>query len=69
MEYGSAVHDGSSDRCGRYTGSKPITDRHPGADGSRRARRWPSVGEHRLEGLSLPWRPLVWEDESWRVYA
>ena len=69
MEYGSAVHDGSRDRCGSYTGSSPFKDGHPSADDSRSARRWPSMGEYRLEGLSLPWRPLVWEDESRRVHA
>ena len=32
---------------------------HPSADDARGTRRWPSVGEHNLEGLSLPWRPLL----------
>ena len=32
-------------------------------------RRRASVGEHIFEGLSLPWRPLVREDESRRVYV
>jgi hypothetical protein len=49
----------SSDRRGNCTG----------AVGSWGARRRPSVGEHKLEGLSLPRRPLVWEDESRRVYV
>jgi hypothetical protein len=49
----------SSDRRGNYTG----------ADGSWVARRRASVGEHKFKGLSLSWGPLVWEDESRRVYV
>jgi len=69
MEYGSAVYDGSSDRCRRCTGSDLITAGHSSADSSRCAGRWPGVGKHRFQGLSLPWRSLVWKDESRRVYA
>ena len=68
MEYGSAVHDGSGDRCGSCPGSSPFKAGRPGADGSRGAGRWPSMGEYSFKGLSLPGRPLVWEDESRRVY-
>lgn len=69
MEYGSAVRDDSGDRCGSCAGSSPFKTGYPGADGSRGAGRWPSVGEHSFKSISLPRRPLVWEDESRRVYA
>ena len=69
MEYGSAVCDGSRDRCGSCTGSSPFKAGYPSADDPRSAGRWPSMGEYRLKGLSLPWRPLVREDQSRRVHA
>jgi hypothetical protein len=64
VEYGSALRNRAGDRCGSCPGSSTLKTDHPSADGSWSARRWPSVGEYSFEGLSLPRRPLVWEDES-----
>jgi hypothetical protein len=62
--YGSALRNRAGDRCGSCPGSGTLKTDRPSADGSWSARRWPSLGEYSFEGLSLPRRPLVWEDES-----
>jgi hypothetical protein len=69
VEYGSALDNCTGDRCCSCPGSSTFKADRPTADGSWSARRWPSVGEYNVEGLSLPRRPLVWQDESGGVYA
>ena len=61
MERRSAVHTGSGDRRGRCTSSTRIISARSGANRSgandpRDARHRAGLGEHHVEGLSLPWR-------------
>ena len=67
MGYSGALHNCSSHRRGNCSGDR--RGNATGADGSWSARCRPSVGKHNVEGVSLPWRPSVREDESRRVYV